>query len=327
VRIGHGFDVHRLVGGRKLVLGGVEIPFDKGLEGHSDADVLTHAVMDAILGALGQNDIGTHFPDTDPAYKDISSLILLDKVVEIMRMCEYRLGNLDVLLHADKPKVKKYIPQMRVNLTRAFDCNENQINVKATTWEGLGFAGVGDGMAASAVCMLYPDSQVKRKRTTESDAAGLFDDQPAQPKKKTPLKGKRDVDLKKKDTWVANIDGASRGNPGPSAIGVIIRDPGGLILAEISESIGEATNNVAEYKALIRALEEFKLLKAEKVIVRTDSQLLARQIDGTYKVKNPGLQELYGRAMGLIVGFKSFDVEHITRKENQEADRLATEAL
>lgn len=154
MRIGMGYDVHRLAENRRLILGGVEIPYDKGLLGHSDADVIIHAMMDAILGALGKGDIGHFFPDDDPAYEGISSVVLLKQVVEVMRTEGYGLSNIDVVLIAQKPKVAGYLPQMRTVLAEAFSCSEDRINLKATTEEGLGFTGRQEGMAAQAVCML-----------------------------------------------------------------------------------------------------------------------------------------------------------------------------
>ena len=133
--------------GRKLILGGVEIPYEKGLLGHSDADVLVHAVMDAILGALGKRDIGVHFPDTDAQYKDISSLVLLTKVVDLMKQQGYRIGNLDVTVMAQKPKLKDYIPRMLKNLADVLECEISKLNIKATTTEGLGFEGKGEGIS------------------------------------------------------------------------------------------------------------------------------------------------------------------------------------
>lgn len=154
MRIGHGYDVHRLTAGRKLILGGVEVPFDRGLLGHSDADVLTHAVMDALLGAAGLGDIGRHFPDTDPAYAGASSLLLLDHVMDLLRQNGWRLGNLDATLLAQQPKLAPHIPQMRRNLALHLGVPTDQVNVKATTEEGLGFTGRGEGMAAHAVVLL-----------------------------------------------------------------------------------------------------------------------------------------------------------------------------
>ncbi len=154
MRIGHGYDVHRLVECRDLILGGVQIPYGKGLLGHSDADVLLHAVSDALLGAAGLGDIGRHFPDTDPAYKGADSLKLLACVVEKIHAAGYRVGNVDVTMIAQKPKLKDYIPQMQHNIATTLDISESRVNVKATTEEHLGFTGDGSGMACHAVCLL-----------------------------------------------------------------------------------------------------------------------------------------------------------------------------
>ncbi|MBQ8175179.1 MAG: 2-C-methyl-D-erythritol 2,4-cyclodiphosphate synthase [Clostridia bacterium] len=154
MRIGHGYDVHRLVEGRELVLGGVSIPYEKGLLGHSDADVLLHAAMDAVLGALGARDIGYHFPDTDEKYRGISSLRLLDEVVAYMKKEGYSLCNLDVTVIAQRPKLAPFIESMRQNIAAAFSCEVGRINIKGTTEERLGFTGAGEGIAAHAVCLL-----------------------------------------------------------------------------------------------------------------------------------------------------------------------------
>lgn len=154
MRIGHGYDVHQLTAGRKLILGGVEIPFERGLLGHSDADVLTHAVMDALLGAAGLGDIGKAFPDTDPAYAGADSLGLLDTVMEMLKQKGFRVGNVDSTILAQRPKLASYIPQMRENLARRMGVPADRVNVKATTEEKLGFTGSGAGMAAHAVCLL-----------------------------------------------------------------------------------------------------------------------------------------------------------------------------
>ena len=153
-RIGHGYDVHRLVENRRLILGGVDIPWERGLLGHSDADVLVHAVMDALLGALGEGDIGRHFPDSDPQYKGISSMLLLEHVMQTVKEHGYRVGNVDVTMIAQRPKLKDYIPQMRKNIAETLNVSEQQVNVKATTEEHLGFTGDGSGMSCHAVCLL-----------------------------------------------------------------------------------------------------------------------------------------------------------------------------
>ncbi len=154
MRIGHGYDVHRLVEDRKLILGGVEVPYERGLLGHSDADVLAHAVMDALLGAAALGDIGQHFPDSDPAYKGADSLKLLDHVMDLLKEKGWRVGNVDATVVAQRPKLAGFIPQMRANLACRMRVNEDQVNVKATTEEKLGFTGSGEGIAAHAVALL-----------------------------------------------------------------------------------------------------------------------------------------------------------------------------
>ena len=155
MRIGHGYDVHRLVEGRKLILGGVEVPHTLGLLGHSDADVLTHVVMDALLGAAALGDIGRHFPDTDPAYAGADSLKLLDHVVELLEEKGYRVGNVDATILAQRPKLAPSIENMRDNLAAHMKVEPGQVNVKATTEEKLGFTGAEEGIAAHAVCLLF----------------------------------------------------------------------------------------------------------------------------------------------------------------------------
>ena len=159
MRVGHGYDVHRLTEGRKLILGGVDIPWELGLLGHSDADVLTHAVMDALLGAAALGDIGRHFPDTDPAYAGADSLKLLDHVVELLEEKGYQVGNVDATILAQKPKLAPYIEKMRDNLAARMKVEPDQVNVKATTEEKLGFTGAEEGIAAHAVALL----SLKRK--------------------------------------------------------------------------------------------------------------------------------------------------------------------
>ena len=154
MRIGHGYDVHRLVTGRDLILGGVKIPYTLGLDGHSDADVLLHAVMDALLGAAALRDIGYHFPDTDETYKGADSRMLLREVGKKIAAAGFRVGNIDVTMIAQKPKLKDYIPTMIANIAADLQIPENRVNVKATTEEKLGFTGSGEGMSCHAVCLL-----------------------------------------------------------------------------------------------------------------------------------------------------------------------------
>ncbi len=154
IKIGHGYDVHRLTEGRKLILGGVEIPHTHGLLGHSDADVLTHAVMDAVIGALGLGDIGRHFPDTDERYKDISSITLAQECAKMLKNSGYSISNIDATVIAQKPKLAPYIINMKKNLAEAFEISPERINIKATTEEGLGFTGDLSGIAAHCVVLI-----------------------------------------------------------------------------------------------------------------------------------------------------------------------------
>ena len=154
MRIGMGYDVHRLTEGRKLIIGGVDIPYEKGLLGHSDADVLLHAIMDALLGAAALGDIGKHFPDSDPAYKGISSMELLGKVGQLLEDNSFLIENIDATIIAQAPKMRPYIDTMRENIARVLQVEVSQVNVKATTEEGLGFTGTGEGISSQAVCLL-----------------------------------------------------------------------------------------------------------------------------------------------------------------------------
>ena len=154
MRVGMGYDVHKLVENRKLILGGVEIPYEYGLLGHSDADVLVHAIMDALLGAAALRDIGRHFPDNDPAYEGADSIELLKKVGEMLEERMYLIENIDATIIAQKPKMAPHIPQMRANMAKAMGINESQLNIKATTEEKLGFTGREEGIASQAICLL-----------------------------------------------------------------------------------------------------------------------------------------------------------------------------
>lgn len=156
MRVGMGYDVHRLVEGRDLILGGVTIPYEKGLLGHSDADVLLHAIMDALLGAAALGDIGKHFPDTDDKYKGISSIKLLEHVGELLEEHNYQIVNLDATIIAQRPKMAPHIPQMVKNVSETLHIDESQVNIKATTEEGLGFTGTGEGISSQAICSLMP---------------------------------------------------------------------------------------------------------------------------------------------------------------------------
>lgn len=173
MRIGMGYDVHRLVEHRDLVLGGVKIPYEKGLLGHSDADVLLHAIMDALLGAAALGDIGKHFPDTDPAYRGADSLLLLGKVGELLEGEGFLIENIDATIIAQAPKMRPYIDTMQENIAKTLGIDTRQINVKATTEEGLGFTGTGEGISAQAICMLTsPFDLTAQEVSVQRDCAG-----------------------------------------------------------------------------------------------------------------------------------------------------------
>lgn len=170
MRIGMGYDVHRLVEGRDMIIGGVKIPYEKGLLGHSDADVLLHAISDALLGAAALGDIGKHFPDTDPAYKGISSLLLLEKVGQLLEENCFLIENIDATIIAQAPKMRPHIDAMRENIAKALGLDVAQVNVKATTEEGLGFTGIGEGISSQAICMLTTPRELYA--TDVTNAAG-----------------------------------------------------------------------------------------------------------------------------------------------------------
>ena len=161
-RVGQGYDVHRLTAGRKLIIGGVEIPFHLGLLGHSDADVLTHAIIDALCGAAGLGDIGRNFPDTDDKYKNISSLKLLEEINQKLQNSGWKISNIDATLIAQSPKISPFIENIRHNIATTLNLHGSQINIKATTEEGLGFTGTSEGMAAQAICLIYKDEVTKQ---------------------------------------------------------------------------------------------------------------------------------------------------------------------
>lgn len=172
MRVGLGYDVHKLVEDRDLILGGVTIPYEKGLLGHSDADVLIHAIMDALLGAAALGDIGKHFPDTDPAYKGISSVKLLEHVGKLLDEHLYVIENIDATIIAQRPKMLPHIPQMRENIANALGIEVEQINVKATTEEGLGFTGTGEGISSQAICAIEKITNMMDYKVADSDEGG-----------------------------------------------------------------------------------------------------------------------------------------------------------
>ena len=319
-RVGIGYDVHRLVEGRRLVLGGVEIPHEKGLLGHSDADVLTHAAMSALLGAMAAGSLGDHFPDTDPQYENIRSIDLLERVRIMMEESGYVLSNLDTMVVCDSPRLAPHIERMRMNLSDALRVPIDRVSVKATGTEGLGFTGTGEGIAAQAICLL--ENPVKEEKPSKPERSRSRTKKPAKPLEPLPK-----IEPGRLRGCIAHVDGAVDGNPGPAGIGVVFETSKGVLIGKLSEPIGEATNNEAEYKAAIRAAQVCKAWGVEKLQIYTDSRLLARQINGSYRVKNSRILKLHQELLGLLMGFKKWRIEEVRREENDEADLLSKLAL
>ena len=330
-RIGHGFDVHPFKKGRKLILGGIEFDFELGLEGHSDADVILHAVMDAILGALGEGDIGNHFPNTDPKYKNISSRKLLRIVSSMLAESEYCIGNIDITVHAEKPKLASKTQEMRMNLAEDLNCWFERINIKATTWEGLGYVGRCEGIAADAVVLLSRSKEDKEKNIEETASGEMKKTKKMEKKSESQclfdIEEPIEKRVKTKGLIVIYSDGASKGNPGPAGAGAVIENGEGELIAEISMFLGPMTNNQAEYQALILALNEVAAMRPEKLIIRSDSELMIRQLSGEYKVKDEKLILLFNIVKQQLKMLSSWDVEHISRGENSRADTLANQAI
>ena len=320
-RVGIGYDVHRLVEGRKLILGGERIEHLTGLLGHSDADVLTHAVMSAILGAMVAGSLGDHFPDTDPQYKDIRSIDLLERVRILMEESGYVIDNIDSMVICDQPRLGKYIEKIKLNLADALRVPIECVSVKATSTEGLGFSGTGEGIAAQAVVLLRKPVDDDEAKNREKKSVRKKTEKRKLP---PPLPDVKPGEYKH---VVARTDGASDPNPGPSGIGIVFETDEGVEIGRLSEHIGKNTNNQAEYKAAIRAATIAKGWGVEKIRLVTDSQLLEKQLKGSYKVKNPGILNLYQELMVLLMGFKKWEVRHVGREENTEADMLSKLAL
>jgi 2-C-methyl-D-erythritol 2,4-cyclodiphosphate synthase len=319
-KVGIGYDVHRLVSGRKLILGGVKIAHPTGLLGHSDADVLTHAVMSALLGAMAVGSLGDHFSDTDPRYKDISSIDLLERVRIMMEEKGYTVGNLDCMVICDSPRLGPHIEKINMNLSEALHVPIERVSVKATSTEGLGFTGTGEGIAAQAICLLVrPEADIPEpEKKSRVPRAKKAENKPA------PLP---EISPGSIEDCVARIDGASNGNPGPAGIGIVFKTLEGAVIGELAESIGEKTNNEAEYTAAIRAAQVCKKWGIKRIKLVTDSQLLARQVSGSYRVKNDRILRLYQELMMLLAGFKAWRIDHVMREDNLEADRLSKVAL
>ncbi len=320
-RIGIGYDVHRLVKDRKLILGGVRIDHPTGLLGHSDADVLTHAVMSAILGAMALGSLGDHFPDTDPEYKDIKSIDLLERVRIMMEESGYIVENLDAMVICDSPRLAPHVENIRLNLSTALRVPIERVSVKATSTEGLSFTGTGEGIAAQAVVLLKLPGEESGKTSKKETASGKKADRKKEKDKLPPPLPK--IKSGELTSCVVFTDGATEDNPGPSGIGIVFGKPDGTEIGRLAEYIGEKTNNQAEYIAAIRAAEICRDWGIKEFTLRTDSKLMANQVNGSYKVKNPGILKLYQELMKILIGFRKWKVEFIRREKNMEADYLS----
>ncbi len=318
-RTGIGYDVHKLARGRKLILGGVRIKHGKGLLGHSDADVLTHAVMSALLGAMAAGSLGDHFPDDDPQYKDISSMDLLERVRILMEEGGYVTENIDTMVICDAPKLAPFFEHMRLNLSVALRVPIECVSIKATSTEGLGFTGTGDGIAAQAICLLkIPGEETEQPAKTKKTV---------KKKKKEKVPPLPEIQPGEITKCIVRTDGACIGNPGPCGIGIVFERPDGTAIGRLSEAIGEHTSNQAEYLAAIRAAEICIKWGVEEILLYTDSELMAKQVNGSYRVKNPGILKLYRKLIVRLSKFKEFRMRSVPRLENIEADKLSKLAL
>lgn len=358
MRIGCGIDLHRLYSdpGRPLMLGGVEIPGDLALEGHSDADCILHALTDAILGALALGDIGEYFPNTDPQWKNVPSERFLERAVAEMRLRHYTIANVDIVVLAEVPKLSPHKPAIRAKLAELLNVQPDQVGLKATTLEKLGALGRGEGILAQAVVLLAPapppplltkpagvqlslepspeppEAVVPAAKLREVVARDLAS-KPAPARKatkasKAPAKTAGAVDgTPGKRVLRVWTDGASRGNPGHASIGVVLKDEAGNVLHEGKLYLGQATNNVAEYRALIYGLQVAIPFDPDRLEVYADSELMIKQMRGEYRVKNPELEKLYYQAQLAARELREVKYTHVRRELNKEADALANQAL
>ena len=321
-RTGIGYDVHRLVEGRKLILGGEKIDHPTGLLGHSDADVLTHAIMSSILGAMSAGSLGDHFPDTDPQFKGIKSIDLLERVRILMEEGGWDIENIDSMVICDQPRLGKYIENITMNLSEALRVHIDRVSVKATSTEGLSFTGTGEGIAAQAVCLLK--RYIEETEKPSSKAKKSSERKKKEVEKVRPLPKVKKGEFKDVVVWT---DGASEGNPGPSGIGIVFEKPDGSEIGQYAECIGEATNNQAEYRALIKAAGICAEWGVERFTLKSDSELMVRQLNGEYRVKNESIQMLFSEAMAFLWKFKGWKADHVPRTKNVKADKLSKLAL
>ncbi len=331
VRTGIGVDVHAFCEGKKLIIGGVHILYSKGLEGHSDADVLLHAIMDAVLGACGLSDIGSLFPDSDSKYKNASSIALLGDVSALVKNRGFKVNYIDSVVIAQKPLLSGHIPAMKTNIARVLGMELTSVNVKATSTEYLGFVGREEGIAAIAVSTVESQVVGLKNRIVEDDnlkhennfieTANVFDHSPGSEKEDYTLLPM----LNNLGKIVCYTDGSSLGNPGPAGCSVVVCDDVGEPLVAFKWSIGRNTSNIAEYKAIYELIAWLYGLdlQSKNIEIRSDSELAVKQLSGVYKVKSDLLRPVWLETSRLMSTFKSLQLKHVEREVNKLADILA----
>lgn len=320
IRVGLGFDIHPFASGRALMLGGVRIPHTMGLGGHSDADVLLHAICDAVYGAVGASDIGVHFPSSDAKWKDAKSTLFVEHAVSRLREVGGRVVNLDTVVLAEEPAVAPHFEAIRKSVTRLLGISPDAVNVKASRAEGLGAIGRAEGIAAFAVVLveLPEERHTPRRKTGKAEGTKVEREAP---------RAKRAGGTAQSRAVTIFIDGASRGNPGPAAWAAVI-EAGGATETQ-GEYLGFATNNQAEYHALIGALEYALASFPEDahIVVKCDSELVVKQMSGEYRVKDKELRQLHARAKELQAKLEGLSIVHVPREENTAADKHANRLI
>lgn len=341
IRTAIGFDVHGFDESRKLILGGVRIPGHRGLKGHSDADVLSHAVGDALLGAAGLGDLGSHFPPDDPKWLDAKSLDLLERITKMALNAGIEPTYVDTVIIAETPKLSGYIEKMRGNIADVLGLEAECVSIKATTTEHLGFIGRKEGIAVLAVLTAElvrtrngkkQESERGMGERTLKKKSAKPDDFPATVFRHPPgakHKGREILEMFRGFAkLVFHTDGASRGNPGPSGCSVVVLSPEGDPVCAFNWHIGRTTSNVAEYTALVKLLAWLDSLDLhdKPIEIRMDSELVVKHLTGEYRVKSPRLRDLFAEARAYLSKFKHFKLTHIPRGRNELADGLAKEA-
>ena len=313
MRIGSGFDIHRTKPGAKLILGGVHIPSGFGLASETDGDVVLHSIIDALLAAAGLPDIGVQFPPGQGLFSDVPSADLVARACSLTAKAGLALEQADITILAEAPKLSPHYDAIRANLARLLSLDETNVSVKARSFEGMGDVGEGRAIAAYAL-VLGKLGSFKHGGAKEDKALG-----------KHALEHTGTIP---KGAILVNVDGGSRGNPGPAAAAAVVCDPAGGTYTR-AEFIGIATNNVAEYKGILLALRLLKERGAckQQIILQTDSSLIFNQLLGLYKVKDANLRELAKQALSEMAEFSNLRLRLVPREENTAADAEVNAAL